>query len=127
LLESHCLPILLYAMECLNLGTQQRKELNSWWNSVYRKIFSYNKWESVKQVIFYLGRLDLLHMFKLTQILFIKRLSSVSCNSVMDGLWYYYKYGKQLKQLQDACGLDIAWSNAKLKALSFVLFRNMCI
>jgi len=38
LMESHCLPILLY-----DLKASQIKELNSWWNSVYRKIFGYNK------------------------------------------------------------------------------------
>ena len=65
LLESHCLPVLLYSVDCLNLDTVQVKELNSWWNSVYRKIFNYNKWESVKEVIHLMGRLDLLHLINL--------------------------------------------------------------
>jgi len=35
LLESHCLPILLYATECLYLSTTQMKELNSCsWNCI---------------------------------------------------------------------------------------------
>src|SRR5207244_2509204 len=46
LLEVHCLPVLLYAIDCLNLPHVQLCELNSWWNSVYRKMFNYNKWES---------------------------------------------------------------------------------
>ena len=51
LVESHCLPILSYAMESLNVNISQLKEINSWWNAVYRKLFNYNKWESVKEVI----------------------------------------------------------------------------
>ena len=58
LLESQCLPILLYSIECLNLNDVQLREINSWWNSVYRKIFGYNKWESVKEIICLFGRLD---------------------------------------------------------------------
>jgi len=37
LLESHCLPILLYASECLNYPNIQLKELDVWWNSVYHQ------------------------------------------------------------------------------------------
>jgi hypothetical protein len=65
LLESHCLPILLYATESLNLPKSRITELNSWWNSVYRKIFLYQKWESVKNLICMLGRLDLHHLLNM--------------------------------------------------------------
>ena len=41
LLESHCMPILLYAMESLDINNYQLKLINSWWNSVYRQIFSF--------------------------------------------------------------------------------------
>ena len=47
LIESHCLPILLYGIEGMNLPNTQLKDVNAWWNYVYRKIFNYNKWESV--------------------------------------------------------------------------------
>ena len=57
LLESHCLPILLYAMESININNYQLKLINSWWNSVYRKIFSFQKWESVKLLICLLNRI----------------------------------------------------------------------
>ena len=63
LLESHCLPILSYATESLNLSKAQIVQLNTWWNSIYRKIFGFHKWESVRELIFMLGRLDLHHIF----------------------------------------------------------------
>ena len=62
LLESQCLPIILYATECINLNSSQIKEINSWWNSAYRKIFGYSKWESVKSLICALRKLDVLHL-----------------------------------------------------------------
>ena len=73
LVEAHCLPILLYAIESLNLNRVDLAEINSWWNSVYRKIFHFNKWESVKQLICLLGRLDVLHMENVRRIHFIKK------------------------------------------------------
>jgi hypothetical protein len=73
LVESHCLPILLFAVESMNLKTNQVKELNSWWNSVFRKIFLYNKWESVKELIMLLQRLDVVHLIYLRRLKFLKK------------------------------------------------------
>ena len=72
-MESHCLPILTYAVESLNIPQPQIIELNSWWNSVYRKIFNYHKWESVRLLIFMLGRLDLLHIINLKTLTFLTK------------------------------------------------------
>ena len=58
LCETHYLPVIMYAVESLNLLSSQYKESNSWWNSVYRKIFNYNKLDSVRELIFYIDRTD---------------------------------------------------------------------
>ena len=55
LLESYCLPILLYATAAMKLTIEQLCELNAAWNSVYRRIFGFNKWKSVRQFIGGLG------------------------------------------------------------------------
>ena len=61
LLESYCLPILLYATAAVKLSNEQLSELNAAWNSAYRRIFGFNKWESVRQFTGGLGRLDFVH------------------------------------------------------------------
>ena len=38
LMETHCLAILMYALEAVYLDATRCNEINSWWNSVYRKI-----------------------------------------------------------------------------------------
>ena len=88
LLESHCLPILLYATESLNLPKTQILELNSWWNSVYRNFFNYNKWESVRTLISMLDRLDLCHIINLKSLSFIIRMSN--CINVPDSFRSYF-------------------------------------
>jgi hypothetical protein len=46
----------------LKLKTDQIQDLNKAWNSIYRKIFGYNKWESVKSLILAAGKLDFKHL-----------------------------------------------------------------
>jgi len=58
LIETFCLPTLLYATVALKLSKTQINELNASWNSVYRRFFGFNKWESVRCFINGLGRLD---------------------------------------------------------------------
>jgi len=70
------LPILLYATESINLPHADLAELNACWNSVYRKIFGYHKWESVRALIGHLGRLDYLHINNLKTTKFILKMLS---------------------------------------------------
>src|SRR3989441_8030317 len=101
LLESHCLPILLYAAESLHLPTSQLNEINSWWNSVYRKIFNYHKWESVRLLIFMLSRLNLLHIINLkTLCFFIKMNNCVTpVNATKQYFENFYKFSSECSSL----------------------------
>jgi len=72
--ESYCLPILTYAFPGLRVNASQIRELNVCWNSVYRKIFHYNRWESVKCCINGLGRMDSVHILAFQALKFWKSL-----------------------------------------------------
>ena len=124
LLESHCLPILLYAIESLDLNGPMLKSINSWWNAIYRKIFGYHKWESVKILICMLGRLDVMHLVNLRRLSFIKQLLTCD-NSVMRHIMVSYCHGPELRALQDTYNISISWSLAKIKALTFISFNSV--
>ena len=48
LLETHCLPILTYAIDVIRVADRdERRRLRVAYNSIYRKIFQYRTWESV--------------------------------------------------------------------------------
>ena len=84
LVETSCLPIIMYAIESLNLKPLEMKEINSWWNAVYRKNFNFQKWESVKLLICLCERLDFIHLENLKRINFIKSMSiSATHNDVI--------------------------------------------
>ena len=59
LVESYCLPVLQYCCPAIKLNNAQINEINACWNTMYRRIFRFHKWESVKTFICGLGRLDL--------------------------------------------------------------------
>ena len=54
--ESYSLSVLMYVAPALALRCRQIEELNACWNGVFRKIFGYSCFESVKQVIHGIGR-----------------------------------------------------------------------
>ena len=48
LIESHCIPILTYAIETIHVADRdQRRRLRVAYNSIFRRIFGYRDWESV--------------------------------------------------------------------------------
>ena len=73
LMESFCLPILLYATVAFKLSNAQINELNAGWNSIYRRIFGSHKWECVRCFINGIGRLDLAHLRIYQQLKFVKK------------------------------------------------------
>ena len=51
LLESHCLPILTYAIEVIFVANRdERRKLRVAYNSLFRKVFNYRMWESVTEL-----------------------------------------------------------------------------
>ena len=58
LIESHCIPILTYAIEMTTVSNRdERRSLRVAYNSVFRKLFGYRYFESVTNLQHALGRL----------------------------------------------------------------------
>lgn len=72
--ECYSLPILSYVVAALKYNSKQYQELNACWNSVYRIIFGFHKYESVKTFICGLGRLDFHHLTRVSRAKFYMRL-----------------------------------------------------
>ena len=127
MVESHCLPILLYAIESKNLNIKQLKLLNSWWNSVYRKIFGYHKWESARTVICLLGRLDIIHLENMRRLMFFKRASvDVNANATVLGIMRVFVKGREFRSVVEKFSSQWHWSQSKIKAMMFVCFKFEC-
>jgi hypothetical protein len=88
--ENYCLPLLTYASAALTLCSQQLNDLNVCWNTVYRLIFKFNRWESVKSFIHGLGRLSLLYIFNVARVKFFFHLRDSPNVLLYNLLWIYF-------------------------------------
>ena len=82
LMESYCYPVLSYGLECFNLSSSTVNHLNAYWNSVYRKIFDFRSWESVRELICCLERMNFEHLYYQKILCFVHK-KLFSDNSVI--------------------------------------------
>ena len=74
LIESHCIPILTYAIEVTDVANRdERRSLRVAYNSVFRKLFGYRYFESVTNLQHSLGRLTWEELIERSQDGFLRR------------------------------------------------------
>ena len=74
LLETYCLPILTYCTMAINVSQKVVHSFNVCWNMMYRRIFNFNKWESVSLFIAGMGRLKFTYLYQWLQFKMLKKL-----------------------------------------------------
>jgi len=87
LAESYCYPLLSYTLECFNFTSSYMQQLSACWNSVYRKIFHYNPWTSVRELMYCLGRMNFEYLFYKKKLCFLhcmRGCKNVVVSSVME-------------------------------------------
>jgi len=72
LIESYCLP-LLTGVNARCLKSSDYDDLNTCWNSVFRRIFNFRKHESVRVFMCGLGRLDFIHLYHKMRLTFNRK------------------------------------------------------
>ena len=77
LLETHCIPLLTYAIEEVNVkDTDERRQLRVAYNSVFRKIFAYRMSQSVTSLQTFLGRPTWEQLIENRKVGFFSRIQS---------------------------------------------------
>ena len=82
LLYTHCVPILSYACAVKTYRSREFQECNTALNDAIRKIFSYNRWESVRALRDSFGYKSLTEIFAKSRSKFISRLPH-HCNPII--------------------------------------------
>ena len=96
------LPMLTYGLNVLFLTQFQLKKLNSCWNSIYRRIFGFHKWESGKEIHFLCERMDLIHLINKFKLKFFGKLNW-SNNCILNCCLHLLKQCNNLCQLYCCC------------------------
>ena len=105
-------------MCAVKLSSSQEAEVNACWNTVYRRIFNYRKYDSVSTIICGLGRLDSKHLHTLWTLKFIKK-CCFSQNVVVRCLGKLFTISGEFKQ---RCGrFDVDASSCFSHISSFVV------
>ena len=125
LLETYCLPILTYCVAALDITRTQLKELNACWNMIFRKIFGFNKWESVRCFIAGLGRLDFEHIYYWQRLKFLKN-AFASNNSILLSIVHMQQYSEVVNVLCYKCCLSLDMPFGRLKDCIFDMFKTSC-
>jgi hypothetical protein len=73
LLETYCLPILCYCTMAINVSQKSVHSFNVCWNMMFRRIFNFNKWESVSLFIAGIGRLNFTYLYQWLQFKMLKK------------------------------------------------------
>ena len=74
LLYSSCIPILTYACEALSYTTSQFNSFNVALNDCIRRIFGYNRWESVRFLRMEMGYPSLTNIFYTRRVKFLNNI-----------------------------------------------------
>ena len=106
LFESFSLPLLTYGLNAVFVSQTQLNKLNAAWNNVYRKIFGFKQWESVKEIQYLCGRLDFIRLLDFHKFTFL------------------YKSKKLNTHVLHNC-LDIAFRNVKVRRWYYSY--NICV
>jgi hypothetical protein len=123
--QAYCLPVLQYATAAISLTQVQVNTLNVCWNNVYRKIFGFNKWNSVREFIGGLGNLDFMYL-RYLQMLKFYRSMYMSNNNVIKVLYNMFKltneFGTFCNKLQLNLSAVDKYSVGKLTKHIYCLF-----
>ena len=99
LLETHCVPLLTYAIEIIHVANQdERRQLRVAYNSVFRKTFGYRRSESVTALQHFLNRPTWEELIAKKRSGFVQRLNSCGQCSLALALlkWHVYCYVSSL-------------------------------
>ena len=122
--ETYCLPILCYALLALKLNETHVRTFNLCWNSAYRNIFGFNKWESIKSLIQGLGFSDFKHILMLKKLNFMKGL--YLCSNSVIAVGTFFVNSKEISDLLKLLPVEISSSLSEMRTAICKHFEYVC-
>ena len=77
-MKSFCLPLLTYCLGAIEIPRYRVKQIGVCWNDSFRKIFGFNRWESVKELQLNLGELPFEYLYDLYCLKFLSNRNNIS-------------------------------------------------
>ena len=126
-MESYCLPVLSYATNAVRLTNQQLSSISICWNSVYRRMFGFATWQSVRVLINGLERLDFIHLRRFWILKFYKSALPMNANLNVRYLANMSYVKTEFKQFCETCNLSSAHQYEQLNHVSTNTLRCVVV
>jgi len=119
----------MHGIESGILDNKQLQSMNFWWNSVFRKIFGYFKWESVRNLICSLQKLNLMYIENVRRILFVKNIlnSSDMYNDTLIGITNHYVHRSEFQTVLEKCNVSLYWSVTRIQNTVYESYKESCM
>jgi len=129
LVKSYCLPLLCYCLGALELNCSAIRDLAVAWNNAFRRIFHYNRWESVKQLQYFCGCLDFKHLYDLARYRFLSDISNrlVYLSGFFTSLEFHYHSVTMLRTFSMSCSGGALVCNLFFSLFFFVFFVSALV
>jgi len=87
LVKCMCLPLPTYCLGALDLPQYKVRDLGTCWNDSFRKIFHFNRWESVSEIQHYCGELSFVDMYNKHKAKFLNSIISTDYSPACVRIW----------------------------------------
>jgi DMSO/TMAO reductase YedYZ heme-binding membrane subunit len=123
LVRSYCLPLLTYCVGALELTCSAIKALSVCWNDAFRKIFNFNRWESVKHLQYFCGCLDFKHIYDMSRYKFL-----VALSTMLPAMEHFYaSLELQYRSINTLCNYYGVVSKSLFFGAVYEHFSNDCV
>ena len=124
LVETYCLPLLTYALNCIFISNSQLRKCSVCRNNLFRRIFNMHLRESVKEVQYYCGRFDFNHIVDKHRMHFFSKVDKMNTD-VVQQCFSNVKRGDNFKRLCNDNGFII--HNSLLVYRPYRVYDKFCL
>lgn len=118
---------MLYGVESGCFDDKALLVFNNCWNTVFRKIFGYFRWESVRNIMACLNKLNVDHLVYLRRILFIKKIyMNCIANGTLNEIVKVYINNNEFQSILTKFNISMLDSFGEIKSLFFSHFLTTC-
>jgi len=128
-IESYVFPILFYALEAVTLPLSQQRQFAICLNNLSRRrsIFGMHKWESVKPVQYFCGKLDFVNEYNLRRLRFISGIRAMHNDALLDCVNNLVSYSQYYVNTASLYNLTSGDNTRSLRKIVFCEFTSIAM
>ena len=116
-----------YAVETVTLSLSQQRQFAICLNNLYRRIFGMHKWESVKPVQYFSGKLDFVNEYNLRRLRFFSGIRAMHNDGLLDCVNTLVSYSQYYVNTASMYNLTSGDNTRSLRKIAFREFASIAM